>query len=110
MCVYVSVCVCVCVCVCVTSPGAGWKVTGIALGSIGAIHNSHSMNIGSTRTKYVYGNFGRETTKCTVMHSVYIWFWPTLLGMEYHGSDEAIQQFYCSWVVLEHSLSSVQAS
>jgi len=26
----------------------------------------------------VYGNFGREITKYTVIYGVYIWFWPTL--------------------------------
>jgi hypothetical protein len=26
----------------------------------------------------MYGNFGRKITKCTVIHGVHMWFWPTL--------------------------------
>jgi hypothetical protein len=44
----------------------------------------HLLCIGLARTKYIYGvgiygNFGREITKYTVIYGVYIRFWPTLL-------------------------------
>jgi len=46
--------------------------------------------LGLARTIYIrciYGNFGREITKYTVIYGVYIWFWPTLEMMHQKSQE-----------------------
>ena len=53
----------------------GDEHTGTWMGSQRALY------VGLARTIYIrcmYGNFGREITKYTVIYGVYIRFWPTL--------------------------------
>jgi len=47
----------------------------------GDFPNKNTVCVGLARTIYVqciYGNFGREIIKCTVIYGVNIRFWPTL--------------------------------
>jgi hypothetical protein len=66
----VRVCACVCVCPhCYHPIATSW-------------HDRYTIYVGLARTIYVrciYGIFGREITKYTVIYGVYIRFWPTLL-------------------------------
>ena len=56
--------------------------------------------VGLARTMYIrliYGIFGREITKFTVIYGVYIQFWPTLLMCNY--STRAVCDHVHDWVL-----------
>ena len=92
------------------SPTPARSVKGSYAASLSplALRYIYSSCVGLARTTYIrciYGIFGREIIKHTVIYSVYIRFWPTLLMCLCFFQPECVRHFCTRHGRLPHSLS-----
>jgi len=83
------VCVCALVIICVFTSECVSVCANVCMACVDVCV---CMYVGLARTIYIrciYGIFGREITEYTVIHGVYIRFWPTLLVCLCAGPERA---------------------